>query len=103
MVKSPVKGLEPGSKVGAKPNHHQEFKAKAQVKDRGGSQMVKGLWHLTATAAIGHITVKIDVVKFPFPGRGMWSNTPWAIYYGGKGRTKVKFIGSKDLTVKPWS
>ena len=85
MVKSPVKGLGLGSKVGAKPNHHQEFKAKAQVKDRGGSQMVKGLRpgsrvgqkvkslrvvHTTATAAIGNITIKVDVVKFPFPGQG---------------------------------
>ena len=28
---------------------------------------------------------------------------PWAKYYGEKGRTRVKSIGSKDLMVKPWS
>ena len=64
------------------------------------SQRVKG-YALQHQSVI--ITVKIDVVKFPFPGQRVWSNTPWAIYYGEKGRTKVKSIGSKDLMVKPWS
>jgi hypothetical protein len=49
------------------------------------------------------ITVKIDVVKFPFPSQRVWSNTPWGIFHWEKGRTKVKSIGSKDLMVKPWS